>query len=325
MSKALAALLGGAAAVVALVGLVIVYICFRMLHDRSVSRTSETNSSDPSLQLGQNIGPSFGSRTSYPYDFQGATCFMLEELDQATKNFSEINLIGVGQFGEVYKGLLPDMLVAIKRRQAAPSQEFIQVVQNLSCISHRNLVNLLGYCQESDLQMLIYEYITNGSISSHLYGVSHTSNEKLEFKHRLSIACGAAKGLAHLHSLNPPLIHMDFRTSNVLVDENFAPKVADAGLRNLLHRKDGAGPSFPMTADDLFLDPGVNVSQGFTEKSDVYSFGVFLLELIGGQEATQFQFMGSNQSIIEWVLDILYNSNTLMTSLYEIDLFLSML
>ncbi|XP_058093564.1 probable serine/threonine-protein kinase PBL21 [Magnolia sinica] len=100
---------------------------------------------------------------------------MLDELNLATKNFSDINLIRQGKFGEVYKGLLNDgMIVAIKKRPGAPNQELIE--------------------EENNQQMLVYEYIANGSVSSHLYGAAQISNELLEFKNRLSVALGAAKG-----------------------------------------------------------------------------------------------------------------------------------
>ncbi|XP_058102831.1 probable leucine-rich repeat receptor-like protein kinase At5g49770 isoform X2 [Magnolia sinica] len=278
----LAALIGGAVGVVVLVGIVVLLVWFCLLHNRSVSRTSENGSSDSSIQAGRSVGAesSQRGRVPLPSDSREATPFVLEELGLATKNFSDINLIGQGKFGEVYKGLLHDgMIVAIKKRYGPPSQEFIEQVHYLSSIRHRNVVNLLGYCQENDQQMLVYEYIPSGSVSSHLYGVSQPSSEKLEFKHRLSIALEAAKGLAYLHGLTPPLIHKDFTTTNVLVDENFIAKVADAGLRNLLSRIEAAGPSSQMMADNAFLDPEVREYGRFSEKSDVYSFGVFLLEL----------------------------------------------
>ncbi|KAG9447286.1 hypothetical protein H6P81_013414 [Aristolochia fimbriata] len=271
---------------------------------RSISRTSETGSSDPSLQVGRNIGTELPLRGApLPSDSQGTRRFSLEELVSATKNFSEINMIGVGKFGEVYKGLLHDgMIVAIKKRLGPPCQEFIEEVLYLSSVRHRHIVTLLGYCQESELQMLVYEYIPNGSVSSHLYGMVQDSSEKLEFKHRLSIALGAARGLAYLHSLNPPLLHREFTTKNVLVDENFIAKVADAGLRNLLNRIDPAGTSSQLAGDDdLFLDPEVRERGRFAEKSDVYSFGVFLFELLSGQEAVQSKHMEFNQSMAQWV------------------------
>uniref|UniRef100_A0A0D9V9V3 non-specific serine/threonine protein kinase n=1 Tax=Leersia perrieri TaxID=77586 RepID=A0A0D9V9V3_9ORYZ len=262
---------------------------------------------------------------------QGARCMTLEELSSATRNFSNVNLIGHGMFGEVYKGLLQDgTIVAIKKRHSPPSHEFIQEVNYLSSIRHRNLVNLLGYCQENGMQMLVYEYVSNGSVSTHLHGdfsyvflilfpcsiraskvlipywypigSSHAPGVRLEFKQRLSIAHGAAKGLSHLHSLTPPAVHMNFKTANVLVDEDFIPKVADAGIRALLDRLGGAGPS-SRTSNDPFLDPRMRESINFSIQSDVYSFGVFLVELLSGQKAL------SDQNIIRWVQNFQQSSD----------------
>ncbi|PKA60247.1 Receptor-like protein kinase HERK 1 [Apostasia shenzhenica] len=294
MSMNLAAALGGAAGALALI--VILFISVRcFLCRRSTSRTSESNSSTSTQVAGQSIELSVQGGSTYLFSLQGLRQFHIEELNLATKNFSDINLIGHGIFGDAYKGLLQDgTIVAIKIRPAGPSQIFVGEVQHLSSIRHRNLVTLLGYCQESNTQMLIYEYIPNASVSSHLYGASQVSSKRLEFKHRLSIAHGAARGLEHLHALNPPLVHMNFKTANVLVDEDFIPKVADAGLRILLYRINGAGTS-QITLDDPFLDPEVRETGRFSVRSDVYSFGVFLIELISGHEAR------SEQSIRKWV------------------------
>ncbi|KAK4603082.1 hypothetical protein RGQ29_011889 [Quercus rubra] len=294
MSGHLAAIIGAAAGAVALVGIVIFFIWFCLSHKRSVSRTSETGSSDPSVQVGRHVGVELS--------FREPRRFEMEELSLATKNFSDKQLIGEGKFGEVYEGWLNDgVLVAIKKRSGAPSQEFIDEVRYLSPIRHRNLVTLLGYCQENNLQFLVYEHVPNKNISSHLYGTGQLPKELLEFKLRLTIALGAAKGLAHLHSLSPRLIHKNFKTANVLVDENFIPKVADAGLRNFLGRADIAGPSSQVLADEIFLSPEVLEFRRFSEKSDVYSFGVFLLELVSGREATESPSFDSNQNLVEWV------------------------
>ncbi|XP_051140257.1 putative serine/threonine-protein kinase isoform X2 [Andrographis paniculata] len=293
MATTLAAILGGAAGgAVALVGMIILVIwCRRSFHGRNVSRTSETGSSDPSVQVGR-----------IEFTVRDARRFEMNELSLATKNFSDKSLIGQGKFGEVYKGLLHDgMLVAIKKRPGNPSQDFLDEVRYLSSIQHRNLVTLLGCCQENDVQILVYEYIPNGSVSFHLYG--QVSQEKLEFKHRLSIALGAAKGLAHLHSLTPRLIHKDFKTANVLVDENFIAKVADAGLRNFLGRFDFAGSSSQVAGDETFLAPEVSEFRRFSDKSDVYSFGIFLLELASGQEARAL-LSSDHQNPIEWVQNL---------------------
>ncbi|CAI9111639.1 OLC1v1011902C1 [Oldenlandia corymbosa var. corymbosa] len=294
MSRTLAAILGGAAGAVALVGIVILVIRFWFFSARTISRTSETGSSDPSVQAGRTTGIEFTLRD--------ARRFEIEELFVATNNFSDKGLIGQGKFGEVYKGLLQDgMLVAIKRRHSPPTPDFVEEVRYLSSIQHRNLVTLLGYCQENGQQILVYEYIPNGSVSIHLYGAGQISTEKLEFKHRLSIALGAAKGLAHIHSLSPRLLHKDFKTSNVLVDENFVAKVADAGLRNFLGRFEIGGSSSEVTTDEVFLAPEVKEFRHFSEKSDVYSFGVFLLELVSGREALDLLASDPNQNLVEWL------------------------
>ncbi|XP_014490997.1 probable leucine-rich repeat receptor-like protein kinase At5g49770 [Vigna radiata var. radiata] len=293
MSSTLAAIFGGAAGAVALVGIAIL-IWFCLSRQRNVSRTSETGSSDPSQ---------VGRHGAIELPIRDTRRFEMEELSLATNSFSDKNLIGEGKFGEVYKGLLQDgMLVAIKKRRGLASQEFVDEVRYLSSIHHRNLVTLLGYCQENSLQFLIYEYVPNGSVSSHLYGGGQQSQQKLEFKLRLSIAQGAAKGLAHLHSLSPRLVHKNFKTANVLVDENFIAKVADAGLRNFLGRVDTAGSSSQVATDEIFLASEVREFRRFSEKSDVYSFGVFLLELLSGKEATASPFPDSNQNLVEWVL-----------------------
>lgn len=106
--------------------------------------------------------------------------------------------------------------------------------------------------------------------------------------------------MAHIHSLSPRLIHKDFKTANVLVDENFIAKVADAGVRNFLGRIDIAGPSSLVAADEIFLAPEVKEFRRFSERSDAYSFGIFLLELMSGQEANDLVTSEINQSIVEW-------------------------
>ncbi|XP_010243553.1 PREDICTED: proline-rich receptor-like protein kinase PERK3 isoform X2 [Nelumbo nucifera] len=280
------------------------------------NRNSETSSSDPSAVVESNRRHGFSSEgaTSIP-EVQGVKQFTLEELEQATKHFSKGNLIGKGSFGLVYKGLLSDgTIVAIKRRQSAPRQEFVNEVLHLSEVKHRNIVTLLGFCQEDGSQMLVFEYVPNGSLSSHIYVfccLSDNGQESittLEFKQRLSIALGAAKGLCHLHSLIPPVVHKNFRMSNVLVDENFIAKVADAGISKLLERIEDPSSS-SQTGGNVFQDPEVRESRTFSEMSDVYSFGIFLLELITGQETLKINSLGSHESLMQWVKSCLHSNN----------------
>uniref|UniRef100_A0A0D9V9Z6 non-specific serine/threonine protein kinase n=1 Tax=Leersia perrieri TaxID=77586 RepID=A0A0D9V9Z6_9ORYZ len=150
--------------------------------------------------------------------------------------------------------------------------------------------------------MLVFEYLPNGSVCGHLYDTGKESMTRLEFKQRLSIAIGAAKGLNHLHSLVPPLIHKGFKTSNVLVDENFIAKVADAGIDRLLRGFDGAAPSHhPSSCSSIYQDPEVHSLAQLSESSDVYSFGVFLSELITGKEASSLVSSEPREYLAHWM------------------------
>ncbi|XP_033508180.1 proline-rich receptor-like protein kinase PERK3 isoform X1 [Nicotiana tomentosiformis] len=293
MASSFAAIGGGIGGAVVLLG-VIFFLCFCAFRNRKNSnKNSDSASSDPSAVVTMELkrgGPSPSFKQ-----------FRMEELEKATRNFDEGNLIGCGSFGLVFKGLLCDgTVVAIKRRSGNPKQEFNEEVAYLSTIQHRNLVNLLGYCQDSGYSMLVFEYLPNGSMCNHLYDTGKDSATKLEFKQRLSIAIGTAKGLSHLHGQRPSIIHGNFKTANVLVDEDFIAKVADAGILKLLEKIDDAGPS-GLSSVNAFRDPEINQIGILCETSDVYSFGVFLLELITGKEASHIDEFGSNQSILEWV------------------------
>ncbi|CAO2167657.1 unnamed protein product [Urochloa humidicola] len=279
------------------------WLRLRARHDRSSDTGSSSEAPPPTLAEWGRCG-----RTSSAPEFHGARQFSVEELADATKNFAEANLVGTGSFGLVYKGLLLDgTVVAIKRRAAAPRQDFADEIKRLSEIWHRNVVTLIGYCQEGGLQMLVLEYLPNGSVSSHLYDTGKESMTRLEFKQRLSIAIGAAKGLNHLHTLAPPLIHRDFKTSNVLVDENFIAKVSDFGIDRLLRGFEGAATP----NGSVYQDPEVRSLAQLSESSDVYSFGVFLLELITGREAAGLIPPESKESFAHWV-EAHFSSNELV-------------
>ncbi|XP_038980381.1 probable leucine-rich repeat receptor-like protein kinase At5g49770 isoform X2 [Phoenix dactylifera] len=163
---------------------------------------------------------------------KGAKCFSFDELRKYTNNFLEINAIGSGGYGKVYRGMLPDgQIVAIKRSKQGSTQggmEFKNEIELLSRVHHKNLVGLVGFCFEKGEKMLVYEYISNGSLMESLSG---KSGIQLDWKRRLRIAFDSARGLAYLHELaNPPIIHRDVKSANILLDENLTAKVADFGL-----------------------------------------------------------------------------------------------
>ncbi|MBA0595158.1 hypothetical protein Gorai_012035 [Gossypium raimondii] len=213
---------------------------------------------------------------------KGARCFSFEELKKYTKKFSEANDIGSGGYGKVYRGTLPTgELVAIKRAQQGSMQgglEFKTEIELLSRVHHKNVVSLLGFCFERGEQMLVYEYIPNGSLSDSLSG---KSGIRLDWPRRLKIALGAAKGVAYLHELaNPPIIHRDIKSTNILLDERLNAKVADFGLSKPMGDSEKGHVSTQVKGTMGYLDPEYYMTQQLTEKSDVYSFGVLMLEII---------------------------------------------
>ncbi|XP_059313442.1 leucine-rich repeat receptor protein kinase HPCA1-like [Lycium ferocissimum] len=213
---------------------------------------------------------------------KGVKCYTFEELKKYTNNFSESNYVGSGGYGKVYRGILPDgQLVAIKRAEQGSKQgalEFKNEIELLSRFHHKNVVSLVGFCFRQGEQMLVYEYIPNGSLKESLSG---KSGIKLDWKRRLRIAHGAARGLQYLHDhVDPPIIHRDIKSNNILLDERLNAKVADFGLSKSMSEPEKGYVSTQVKGTMGYMDPEYYTTQQLTEKSDVYSFGVVLLELI---------------------------------------------
>ncbi|URE14844.1 Wall-associated receptor kinase [Musa troglodytarum] len=213
--------------------------------------------------------------------------FTVEELQRATDNFADKRVIGCGGCGMVYRGILDDhRVVAIKKSKKVDERqkdEFVNEIIVLSQINHRHIVRLLGCCLELDVPMLVYEYISNGS----LFGVLHPEHyaSPLPLQARLTIAEQAAEALAYLHSAtNRSIIHGDVKSHNILLDDDLSAKVSDFGASQLV----------PMDEDEFimfvqgtlgYLDPECIQTRRLTDRSDVYSFGVVLLEFITGKKA----------------------------------------
>ncbi|KAK6119097.1 hypothetical protein DH2020_047140 [Rehmannia glutinosa] len=220
---------------------------------------------------------------------QGAKWFSFEDLRKCTNNFSESNCIGSGGYGKVYKGTVASaQVVAIKRAQQGSMQgalEFKTEIELLSRIHHKNVVSLVGFCYEQGEQMLVYEYISKGTLRDCLSG---KSGFWLDWNKRLKIALDAARGLSYLHELaDPPIIHRDVKSTNILLDDKLNAKVADFGLSKLLGDT-GKGYITTQVKGTLgYMDPEYYMTQQLTEKSDVYSFGVVLLELMSARAPIQ--------------------------------------
>nr|GEW34524.1 probable leucine-rich repeat receptor-like protein kinase At5g49770 [Tanacetum cinerariifolium] len=213
---------------------------------------------------------------------KGARCFTYEELKTCTNNFTATANIGSGGYGMVYRGSLPNgQLVAIKRSQQGSTQganEFKTEIELLSRVHHKNVVSLIGFCFDQGEQMLVYEYIVNGTLKDSLSG---RSGIRLDWMRRLKIILGAARGLQYLHDLaDPPIIHRDVKTTNILLDERLNAKVADFGLSKPLGDSDRTHVTTQVKGTMGYMDPEYYMTQQLTEKSDVYSFGIVMLELI---------------------------------------------
>lgn len=221
----------------------------------------------------------------------GVKDFTFEAMALATQNFSDSMQVGQGGYGKVYRGVLADgRVVAIKRAKEGSLQgenEFYTEIELLCRVHHRNLVSLVGYCDDEGEQMLVYEFMANGTLRDHL---STRSRRPLDFRTRIQIALGSARGILYLHTeANPPIFHRDIKASNILLDEKNNTKVADFGLSKLAPISDveGVAPGHVSTVvkgTPGYLDPEYFLTKKLTDKSDVYSFGVVLLELITGMQ-----------------------------------------
>ncbi|CAN8292215.1 unnamed protein product [Cochlearia groenlandica] len=248
---------------------------------------------------------SMNGKVNSPKPGGGARSFTFKELAAATRNFREVNLIGEGGFGRVYKGRLDSgQVVAIKQLNPDGLQgnrEFIVEVLMLSLFHHPNLVTLIGYCTSGDQRLLVYEYMPMGSLEDHLFDVE-SNKEQLSWNTRMKIAVGAARGIEYLHcTANPPVIYRDLKSANILLDKEFHPKLSDFGLAKLGPVGDRTHVSTRVMGTYGYCAPEYAMSGKLTVKSDIYCFGVVLLELITGRKAIDSSQKQGEQNLVAWV------------------------
>ncbi|GAB4824341.1 Receptor-like protein kinase HERK 1 [Ancistrocladus abbreviatus] len=299
---AVGASVGGVCAIVLVGILCLFYRRKRKLARQGYSKTWIPLS--PNRGTSYTMGSKFSNGTTASVGSNLGYRIPLAAVQEATNSFDESLVIGIGGFGKVYKGVLSDgTKVAVKRGNPRSQQglaEFRTEIEMLSQFRHRHLVSLIGYCDEKNEMILIYEYMENGTVKSHLYG---TGLPSLSWKQRLEICIGAARGLHYLHTgYAKAVIHRDVKSANILLDENLMAKVADFGLSKTGPEIDQTHVSTAVKGSFGYLDPEYFRRQQLTEKSDVYSFGVVLFEVLCARPVIDPTLPREMVNLAEWAM-----------------------
>uniref|UniRef100_A0A2P2K969 non-specific serine/threonine protein kinase n=1 Tax=Rhizophora mucronata TaxID=61149 RepID=A0A2P2K969_RHIMU len=225
--------------------------------------------------------------------------FGYRDLQGATKNFSE--KLGGGGFGSVFKGLFPDSsVIAVKKLESINQGEkqFRTEVSTIGTIQHVNLVRLRGFCSKGTRKLLVYDYMPNGSLDSHLF--QENVSKVLDWTTRYNIALGTARGLAYLHEkCRDCIIHCDIKPENILLDAEFCPKVADFGLAKIVGR-DFSRVLTTMRGTRGYLAPEWISGVAITAKADVYSYGMMLFEIVTGSRNSEYSGDGTVKFFPTW-------------------------
>ncbi|KAL1803902.1 hypothetical protein ACET3Z_032549 [Daucus carota] len=239
--------------------------------------------------------------------------FAYNDLRIATRNFRPDSVLGEGGFGCVYKGWIDEntfaaetwgtgLAIAVKKLNIEGYQGYEAWLAEISCLGtlcHPNLVKLIGYCLEDERRFLVYEFMAHGSLDLHLFRRS-ANNQLLTWNLRMSIALGAAKGLAYLHSPEANVIHRDFKTSNILIDSNYEAKLSDFGMAKDGPDNERSHVSTRVMGTNGYVAPEYLATGHITMKSDVYSFGVVLLEILTGRRVNDRNRPKAEQDLVAW-------------------------
>ncbi|PKU69112.1 putative serine/threonine-protein kinase [Dendrobium catenatum] len=259
--------------------------------------------------MGSNTSICCGSKTKKQFVSGGEQSstwrlFTYKELHAATNGFSEEYKLGEGGFGTVYWGKTTDgHQIAVKKLKTINSKaemEFAVEVEILGRVRHKNLLGLRGYCAGANQRLIVYDYMPNLSLLSHLHG-QFTGEMRLNWKKRINIIMGSAEALVYLHhEVTPHIIHRDIKASNVLLDSNFEPLVADFGFAKLI--PEGVSHMTTRVKGTLgYLAPEYAMWGKVSESCDVYSFGILLLEIVTGRKPIERLPGGVKRTITEWV------------------------
>ncbi|KAI3977351.1 hypothetical protein MKX01_000264 [Papaver californicum] len=245
---------------------------------------------------------------------ESTTIFTSEELQSATNKYNESEVLGEGGYGIVYRGTLSDnRVVAIKKSKVIDQSQIEQFVNELvilTQINHRNVVKLLGCCLETEVPMLVYEYVSSGTLFQHIHSKQDsTGTSSMTWESRLRIATEIAGAIAYLHSAaSPPIIHRDIKSTNILLDENYTAKVADFGASRLVPL-DHTHINTLVHGTLGYLDPEYFNTSQLTDKSDVYSFGVVLVELLTDEKPVCFKRPENQKNLATYFTSLMEGNN----------------
>ncbi|MBA0821067.1 hypothetical protein Goarm_017946 [Gossypium armourianum] len=279
--------------------------CLWIYYRKNSSKSSKNGAKSSDGEKGNGLAPYLGNfKSMRTVSKEGYASFMdYKILEKATNKFHHGNILGEGGFGCVYKAQFNDGSYAAVKKLDCASQDAEKEYENevgLLCrFKHSNIISLLGYSSDNDTRFIVYELMENGSLETQLHGPSHGSS--LTWHRRMKIALDTARGLEYLHEhCNPPVIHRDLKSSNILLDLDFNAKLSDFGLAvtDAATNKN----NLKLSGTLGYVAPEYLLDGKLTDKSDVYAFGVVLLELLLGRKPVEKLAPAQCQSIVTWAM-----------------------
>ncbi|XP_038997878.1 probable receptor-like serine/threonine-protein kinase At5g57670 isoform X2 [Hibiscus syriacus] len=238
--------------------------------------------------------------------------FSYQELLEATSSFMPENMVGKGGSSHVYRGCLPDgkeVAVKIVKPTENAIKEFVQEIEIITSLNHKNLISLFGFCFEENKLLLVYDFLSRGSLEENLHG-NKKDIDAFGWQERYKVAVGLAEALDYLHNgCEPPVIHRDVKSSNILLSNNFEPQLSDFGLASRISSSASHTTSMDVAGTFGYLAPEYLMHGKMSDKIDVYAFGIVLLELLSGKKPIDDNRPKGQESLVMWAKPILKDSN----------------